>query len=145
MKYYIISLLVALFVSLSGHAQTTISFEYDDSGNRNLREVISLKSASVPNSLTNGNQEEEILESLIGVQETRIYPNPTKGLLRIDFPALTGQKTAITVHDQSGKLVIQQSDSGRRATVDLSNYPSGFYIMRITIGQDQKEWKIIKD
>jgi hypothetical protein len=148
MKYYIIPLSLVLFVALAGHAQTTISFGYDDSGNRNLREVISLKSATTQKGAATDEQDDltgTSTESLVGMNKVRIYPNPTRGVLRIDFPALMNQKAMLTVYGSNGRVLINQQAYGNNTEIDLSNYPGGFYIMRIVIGQEQKEWKILKD
>lgn len=143
MKHKVYLLAVLLVTALAGFAQTTVEFTYDNSGNRITRTVIGLKSATIGD----GELSEQALkpiEDQVGLQETRIYPNPTKGLIRIDFPTMESQEASFRVYDSHGKLIIQQSASTSNQ-VDLSNYPSGFYIMVIRIGQEKKEWKIIKE
>ena len=136
--------LLSVFIPVVGQAQTSVEFTYDNSGNRITRTVINLKSASLASGSEIEEKADKLLEDQVGLQETLIYPNPTKGLLRIDFPSLVSQEAAIRVHDAQGKLIIQQSASGSNQ-VDLSAYPSGYYIMIIRIGQEKKEWKIIKE
>ena len=140
----LLTMLLSVFISVVCHAQTTVEFTYDNSGNRITRTVISLKSAGIQPGSSDSDQEDELLEDQIGLQATRIYPNPTKGLLRIDFPNLDNQEAAIRVFDSHGKLIVQQPAAGS-TEVDLSIYPPGFYIMTIHVGQDRKEWKIIKE
>ncbi len=140
----LLTMLLSVFISVVCYAQTTVEFGYDNSGNRITRTVISLKSASIQPGSSDSEQDDKLLEDQIGLQETRIYPNPTKGLLRIDFPNLTSHEATIRVFDSHGKLIVQQP-AARSAEVDLSVYPPGFYIMTIHIGQDKKEWKIIKE
>lgn len=137
-------LLLSVFSSTTAKAQTTIEYAYDNSGNRITRTVITLKNASIASGFGAEQQTPELLEAQVGLQETIIYPNPTKGLLRIDFPSLTGSKASIRVHDAHGKLIVHKSAAGSNQ-VDLSFYPSGYYIMTIHIGQVKKEWKIIKE
>lgn len=151
MKVYNCLLVIVLIVILStitGQAQTTIKFDHTNRGHREYRDVLVLqsKSAKVPQD-TLDKQKEEIkpVEAMIGLHETKIYPNPTKGMLRIDLPRLNDLEALITVHDASGKLIIRKSSNGPGNSVDLSAYPNGFYIMKICIGQDKKEWKIIKE
>jgi YD repeat-containing protein len=144
-----IFLLVAgILTSVVCPAQITYKFTYDDSGNRESRIV--LKSASVPVDTLQvdtlqAKQVEKPLDDLVGLQKTRIYPNPTKGLLRIDFPGLNNSESMIRVYDPNGRLIVQKSAISSGNEVDLSAHPSGFYIMVIQIGQEKKEWKIIKE
>lgn len=141
-----IFLLVAgIFSSVVCPAQTTYEFTYDASGNRLTRAVVLLKSATIPGDTLQAQKAEKILDDQIGLQKTRIYPNPTKGLLRIDFPSLSDQEAIIRVFDPSGKLIVQKSAISSGSEVDLSAHPPGFYIMVIHIGQEKKEWKIIKE
>lgn len=142
--YMVIVLLLAVAVApFIAQSQTVVEFTYDNSGNRITRTVISMKSTTIGNGEL-GEQSLKPLEDQIGLQETRIYPNPTKGLLRIDFPSLDTREAMVQVYDSHGKLIIQQSASISNE-VDLSSCPSGFYIMIIRIGQDKKEWKIIRE
>lgn len=144
--YILTCLLVAVLFSGITHAQTNFGFTYDASGNRLTRAVILLKSATIPSDSLQAKQAEKISEEQIGLQKTLIYPNPTKGLLRIDLPALTQQEAIISLYDSNGRLIIQQHAVELNNELNLYTYPSGIYIMSIQIGQnDRKEWKIIKE
>lgn len=143
--YLQIALLVVVLFSASVQAQTSFRFTYDDSGNRVSRAVISLKSASITSDTLQAKQAKKPLEDQVGLQKTRIYPNPTKGLLRIEFPGLAEQGTSIRVFDSNGRLIIQKTGAETENELDLSAYPPGFYILTIRSGQEKKEWKIIKE
>ena len=143
--YLMVCLLVAVLFSANTHAQTNYGFTYDASGNRLTRAVVLLKSATIPGDTLQAQKAEKILEDQIGLQKTRIYPNPTKGLLRVDFPELRDTESTISVYDPNGRLIIQKPAISSGSEVDLSAHPPGFYIMVIHIGQEKKEWKIIKE
>lgn len=143
--YLLVCLLVAVLFSEIAHAQTTFKFTYDASGNRVNRAVIVLKSATLTPDSLEAKQTEKPLDDLVGLQKTRIYPNPTKGLIRIDLPDLTDQQAMIIVFDLSGRQIIQKPALSSGNEVDLSSHPSGAYILIIRIGQEKKEWKIIKE
>ena len=143
--YILVCLLFAVFASVDGYAQTNFGFTYDASGNRVTRAVIQMKSAIIPTDTLDAKQAVKPLEYQIGLQKTRIYPNPTKGMLRVDFPELTEQGATISVFDPNGKLIMQEPGVATGNEVDLSAHPTGFYIMVIHIGQEKKEWKIIKE
>lgn len=136
------ALLALSLISLLGNAQPTIEYDYDDNGNRISRTVITLKGANV----TTGPEAQapEPTIDKIGFQEARIYPNPTKGLLRVELPSLETQDGIIRVFDSHGKL-IREKQASQTNQVELSNHPSGFYFMQVIIGREKKEWKIIKE
>lgn len=145
--YLLTCLLVAVLISGTVHAQTTVKYTYDDSGNRKTRTVtvISLKNATIHSDSLEVKQAVIPLDDRIGLQKTRIYPNPTKGLLKIDLPELTEQEATIRLYDSNGKLIIQQAAIELNNELNLTAYPPGIYIMIIQIGQnDRKDWKIIK-
>lgn len=144
--YLLTLLLFAVLFSATAHAQPKYGFTYDNRGNRVTRALIVLKSATIPADSLQAKQAEKPLNDQIGLQKTRIYPNPTKGMLRIDLPALNDHEAIIRLHDSNGRLIIQQSAVELNNELNLSTYPSGLYIMSIQIGpKDRKEWKIIKE
>lgn len=147
MKNYIHFLTMLVIILLHGafslHAQTKISFKYDVSGNRTDRAVILLANKSA--TIEQGDQHEEELTELLGDQEIRIYPNPTKGLLKIDLPSLNGIDVTLRLHDSNGRLLIRKQAQEIGNELNLSAYPSGFYILLIQAGTEKREWKIIKE
>lgn len=143
--YIFIWFLFVVLASETTIAQTTFGLTYDSSGNRLTRAVILLKSATVPGDSLQAKKAEKTLDDQIGLQKTRIFPNPTKGLLQIDFPELGNAESMICVYDPNGRQIVKKSAVSTGNDVDLSSYPPGFYIMVIQIGQEKKEWKIIKE
>ncbi len=143
-KYLLGWLLLLMLITATAHAQTTFEFTYNECGHRVTRAVIALKSAVIPGDTLVARQNEKALEDQIGLQQARIFPNPTKGMLRIDLPTLSSDAT-IRVFDSRGTLLMQQTAVESGNTVDLSARPSGFYILTIHVGQEKKEWKIIKE
>jgi len=144
--YFLSLLLITVLFSGTVQSQTNYQFTYDNSGNRLTRTLIVLKSATIPNDSITAKELKTPLDDQIGLQKARIYPNPTKGLLRIDLPALSEQEAMIRLYDSNGKLIIQQTAVEENNEINLSSYPSGIYIMSIQIGRnDRKEWKIIKE
>lgn len=143
MKIRLFTLLLLLVVAtpLALQAQTKIYFKYDGSGNRRLRTIDMSKSATIAAQ----GQDEELLDSRLGDQEIRIYPNPTKGLLRIDMPELSTTTVSLQVFDSRGSLLISKTAAETGNQLDLSAYPGGMYILLIRTAKDKQEWKIIKE
>jgi hypothetical protein len=135
--------LVALF-PVKTSAQTIFEFTYNESGHRELREVILLKSAAATQDTMISKQTEMPLAREIGLQELWIYPNPTKGIVRIEIPLLDSE-AFIRVYDSNGKAIIQKTVNEPSSGINLSGEPSGIYILSIRIGSNIKEWKVIKE
>lgn len=121
----------------------TISFSYDDSGNRVLRELNLPKSTIDSNSISQDNDELPILESLDG-STISIYPNPTKGILKLEITKSEEKCIALILADLNGKVFLKKETSEQSVKIDISDKPSGTYILRIKSGEEYTEWKIIK-
>ncbi|MDP2339060.1 MAG: T9SS type A sorting domain-containing protein [Bacteroidota bacterium] len=141
---FIFSIMLLLLVSMSGKAQTTYYFEYDASGNRLTRSILQLKSAGIENKDTLANQL-KTFEDMIGNRPVKIYPNPTKGLLKVEIPFTEESSATISVLTMQGALAKKLKVSGTFTEIDMRSQPPGIYLMIISIGELSSEWKIIKD
>lgn len=152
-------LLALLAMHLVGLSQS-IKYEYDLAGNRNSR-TIWLKSAIIPKDTTQSvsqgvavpeviaaelkEQNVEFNETL-GEQEIKIYPNPTRGELKVTISSLEqGAVARLLVFNAAGALVVQKEDLSTSNEINLSTQRAGMYIMRIVLGAKTSEWKIVKE
>lgn len=60
--------------------------------------------------------------------ELHVFPNPSKGLVNISVDETSGN---IAVQDLSGKLVHQSILNSQQESIDLSNLPSGVYLISL--------------
>src|SRR5690606_21341063 len=60
-----------------------------------------------------------------------IHPNPTNQFLHIEAPDIFNEPLFITLATFNGQTVVQQTISGTKHTMDLSDLPPGMYILRI--------------
>jgi hypothetical protein len=140
-----------LFLPLDLYCQT-IRFNYDANGNRITRTLIplQLKSAIIdfpvqyPDKLDiTDKQKESILE---GELRIKIYPNPTKGILKIEIINLPEEEIpALRLYDLSGLELINLNNLSPIYNLDISNYIDGIYILRIIINDKVTNWKVIKN
>ena len=78
----------------------------------------------------------------VGINEINssitLHPNPTTGIVE-----LQGIKRLfkVDVYDYAGKYL--QSTS--RSTIDLSNYPSGIYLLKVAYGDKTEELRVVKE
>ncbi len=141
-KILLLGIILFLLVPTISMAQSSVEFAYDKSGNRIQRQVIVLgtKSATVA---TANNPEKDLYEWK--EQEIKIYPNPTEGLLSVSISKLESlTEGTIAVTDLEGRVILTRRIESGLTAVDLSGQPSGYYLMRISVGSETSTWKIIK-
>ncbi len=139
------------FLAVNSLWGASIAFEYDAAGNRISRKVITLRSATA-SEIPGEEEEEEIPEEpqvftdVLAQSSIYIYPNPTKGLLRVEINSNGASKpVSLQVYDMSGRMLLQESNVASSTTVDLSNQPAGTYILQLISDTEKNEWKIIKE
>ena len=138
----------------------TVAYEYDAAGNRILRtKTITLtreggsmlKSSTGDGGQNTENATEQALaevryDDLLGERKVTIYPNPTQGMIRIEFQEYGEMKDArLLLYDVRGKLLRQVNKVNPSNTLDLSSYPVGMYVLQMIEGKTKSEWKIIKE
>jgi len=146
MKQFIF-LLGMLFLAVSCFSQNRVEFGYDLAGNRVSRTIIMTLSFASQNPQQQEEEEEEepaIYTDVLAEAQIDIYPNPTEGLLRVDIRNLPeGKKADVVLFNLSGKKIIsKQTDFSTE--IDITDQPTGVYILKIIVGEEQTDWKIIK-
>ena len=134
-------LLVAISLSVSG--QSIVSYAYDNAGNRLSRKVVLL--TSNPTHVKKDTIAPSPVEEQLGDRKLAVYPNPTKGELKID---ITGgnNKDEIRIQLFSAQGIQLQSRKAALGTtpIDMTLYPPGWYILQVKAGDKVTELKIIK-
>ncbi|MDR1730418.1 MAG: T9SS type A sorting domain-containing protein [Prevotellaceae bacterium] len=149
LRYYFLMFFSGMALSVSSQR---VEYTYDNAGNRLTRTIIlpsTLRSAAVA---VDEEPEEEplpqqkVYSDHLNQTDILIYPNPTKGLLRVKISGNAENKpVGLQVYDASGRVLLQESNAGSSTILDLSNQPSGIYMLRLVSDREKKEWKIIKE
>jgi hypothetical protein len=69
-----------------------------------------------------------------------VYPNPSDGLLNVEFKSANEQYVQLDLYDESGRLIRNlfsrqlQQPGQRTIQVDVSDQPPGIYLVRISAG-----------
>lgn len=144
MSRVLFSLAFFLFEFYSLNAQQyskILEYTYDANGNRVKREImyVELKSSKDTSKISS-------INSFIASSEISVFPNPTKGQLLVNITNLSPKETSsILIYDINGRQLITISPITESNNIDLSSYSSGVYVMKISIGTDTSEWKILKE
>ncbi|WP_312765795.1 VWA domain-containing protein [Epilithonimonas sp.] len=74
---------------------------------------------------------------------TKIYPNPTKGIFKIDTKRDIEE---FVLYDYTGKILLRKNNLGKGInSFDISAYPQSVYLIRLKYGFDSETFKIIKN
>jgi len=143
--YTLLFLFFLVVLQIEGQA---IKYDYDASGNRIKREkVIALKSAELNEEDEDDYEDaEDFYEDFFGERKVVIYPNPTKGVLRVDFQNYGNtDDMQLIIYDMQGKLLQQIINVSIQTILDLTSYPTGVYLLLLIEGDEKSQWKIVKE
>ena len=120
-----------------------VSYKYDDAGNRTFRTTVTIKKSD---DKENKNNTLDIKKNPFMEGSIVIAPNPTTGTLFISFNDIElFEGTEMTVFDISGKLVLTQKVQSNKELLNLTNNPSGTYILKIVSGKHKIDYTVIKE
>ena len=114
---------------------TAITSATDDSGNGNNGTLIDMAlTGAVSNwasgsAVTTGNTCPLVLSSDNFAQNSLVvYPNPTKGFINIQ----SVETVSVEVYDMIGKLILSKKIENEFQNLDLTNFPTGIYLLKAT-------------
>lgn len=136
--------LLYLFGSLEFCYTQTYSYGYDDNGNRISRTI----PLNTTKSTSPQYQQEtkKVYNEKLGDLEINLFPNPTKGEITVTLKNFKeSESSVIYLFDNSGKLVDTYNDIQPINSFDFSELSRGIYILRIIVGEQKTEWKVVKE
>ena len=136
--------LITILLLLTARLQAQkVCITYDKAGNRTNRTICLKSKEATSDSVSIAKI--PITENM-GEMVITLYPNPTKGQLKIQITNKTCETEGVLeLYDLSGRLVIVQKTVGESTMLDISRYPLGIYLMRIRACDKVSEWRIIKE
>jgi hypothetical protein len=139
---YILPLLVWFFLPATLSAQQTVEFEYDAAGNRELRHLSTKKMTDAEvDSLFKA---ETIHDKITGDKLIRVYPNPTYGIINVEFMEIIEGQTVYFITDQNGRQVMTGKTNSLSNTIDITHQSRGVYYLVIKAPEIYQVYKIIK-
>ena len=139
---FLLSVVLSMWAGLDICAQR-IKYTYDNAGNRLTRQkeiVVQTRGA------LSDEEEPSVYEGELSETKVTIYPNPTRGMLKIDISGVEKFENArISLYDLTGKLLQQWAGISQSNEIDLSERTPGMYIMQVAYNGKISSWKIIKE
>ena len=117
-----------------------VKYSYDNAGNRIKREIVmKAKSSYKETSRT------ECFSEMLSDKDIRIYPNPTKGRLKIEIAGYeNSDRCVLRIFNTSGQQILSTHASSPWTELDISSRANGIYILYISLNNKETTWKIIK-
>lgn len=75
--------------------------------------------------------------------EFSVYPNPTSGIVHLDFSRLPALGTLLQVYNQLGQIITIKHIDRYNSILDLSAHPAGMYLIKVDSGGANHTKKII--
>lgn len=137
--------LLLLTTTICVVAQTrSVYFSYDNAGNRISRTIV-LPTASRGKRVVADSVKTEIYTDTFAEYQLYVSPNPTYGELKIELCGLPeGASYHLLIVSASGKVIINRTTQDNPTITNLTDCPSGIYIMRIQYQDYAKDFKIIR-
>ena len=143
MKRYIAIACFFLALPLALHAQQPeVVFGYDAAGNRVSRTISVYKIAKNDSTQKQTTASEAIENAML--QTIVVYPNPTDGLVNIDFNLPPEPKAYYILTAINGAQVEQGNLTATQTQLNLMNLGKGTYILQVVSGADKEKFKIVK-
>nr|WP_321450319.1 T9SS type A sorting domain-containing protein [uncultured Carboxylicivirga sp.] len=144
MKTLLVLMLFGFLINFSLKGQDyEVKYTYGASGNRIKRE---LKKISL-NSLKSTKEEEQTIEEEWGDVTVSLFPNPTKGNLKVLIEGgNTESEYSYQVYNNAGTMVLNGTiDAQGEHIIPLSSFNSGLYFLILQKGEEALTYKIIKE
>lgn len=86
------------------------------------------------------------LEPANAITSVTIYPNPVEDIINVQIPGnlIVDNNCSIEIYNLAGKLLLKKKVTSTTNSIDLSNLPSGTYIVKLIMDQEIITKKIIK-
>lgn len=85
------------------------------------------------------------VEEIENVKDFKIYPNPTKGIINIDFGKNNIKNATIQVVNLLGEVLLNEQVTSQKHSLNLTNYSRGIYLLKFSNEIGSKVFKVVKD
>lgn len=138
--------LALLLHTVVGVSQQTISYAYDNAGNRIQRVIIVQKAELISEEITSIDETSMYYIESIDTKEVKIFPNPTSGNITVSIPQdLKILGATVQIVSVQGTVIEKRIVENSNEQFDLYSAPSGIYSLLITTPTSQRVWKVIKE
>lgn len=123
-----------------GFSQKVV-YQYDDAGNR-VKRFIQIEASKANKNYTY--QADSVIEKTPDFT-LKVYPNPTRGTLGVEIQGTKEDETiTLMLFSSTGAMLYNRQGNTGLNAIDITSYATGIYILKVKIGEEISEYKIIK-
>ena len=119
-----------------------VVFEYDAAGNRILRTMLVKKLSEADSTLCHAEAHQNVGNQQM--QEIMVYPNPTDGLVNVEFSLPLKHNGTFTLSAINGILIMQGNLTSTINMLNMKNLAKGAYILLVETDEVKEKFKIVK-
>jgi PKD repeat protein len=82
-------------------------------------------------------------EVTLGDNKAKVFPNPSEGLVHLQFSKPLLKKVTVSVHNLQGRVMYTRTTQQQSETLDLTSLPKGIYLVEISGYGTQKVLTIV--
>lgn len=149
---FALSFTIFFGINHSAYTQEFVEYHYDDAGNRVLRRVIVIPPKLTPEDSLQVLQQSETQNNKLETSEKLgdcqaiIYPNPTGGTFILEISGSFDVNSSIlSLYSVSGIELDSWKHLMESNSMDVSTFPTGNYILILSLNGYSTSWKLIKE
>lgn len=119
-----------------------VSFSYDANGNRILS-TLRFRSDDRNETDSESSFLSEVSE-LFEEMEIKLFPNPTPDRFTMSINGNGAGDAQVLLFSVGGDVLEEKKVGGNAVVFDLSNRPSGLYLVKLTINGKNRAWSVLK-
>ena len=141
-----LTLMGMVWATVSFAQNPTVTYYYDDCGNRIERTLGFKKVEEKGRSLATDDGKGWLakVEENFGSSPISLYPNPTDGKFSLAFSEEVPPFLQAVLCTAEGSVIESRQVKNPIEEFDLTGKSAGIYVLRLTLGEETQTWKIIK-
>lgn len=143
-KTILLTFIITLMCS-AVFADHIVQFTFDDAGNRIGRAIVLPAASTSRRDAVSADSTTAVFTDTFAEMKLNVYPNPTQGELKIELEGLPeGEAFRFLIFSSGGEQILNVETTDNPADADLSECPSGIYLLKLFYKEITKEFKIIR-
>lgn len=142
----LLTLMGMVWATVSFAQTPTVTYEYDDCGNR-IERIIGFKKVEENGRSLSTDDEKGWLAKIeddFDGASVSLYPNPTNGRFSLAFSKEVPLSIQAVLCTAEGSVIESRQVKNPTEEFDLTGKSAGIYVLRLTSDKETQTWKIIK-
>lgn len=132
-------ILNVFFLHYLAFSQSNFVYDYDNNGNRELRQLSANNQRLAASPLVEEEPKEELSQSVT------VFPNPSTGIYQVSIPQAAEEAVELKVFNLSGSLIYTNPNPKALTGVNLQGQPTGIYLFKIKTNSETTIKRVLKD